>query len=65
MLAWLPSYFKSTFGVTMVSAGMLSAAPWLAAFLMANVAGYVADHLLRAGRSATFVRKGMTATVLV
>jgi MFS transporter, ACS family, solute carrier family 17 (sodium-dependent inorganic phosphate cotransporter), other len=59
LLAWLPTYFKSTFGVTLVNAGMLSAAPWLAAFVMANVAGYLADRMLGAGRSATFVRKLM------
>ncbi len=61
MLAWLPSYFKRTFGVTVVSAGLLSAAPWLLAFLMANLAGLVADHLLRAGRRASVVRKLLTA----
>ncbi|MBL6751699.1 MAG: MFS transporter [Nevskia sp.] len=59
LLAWLPSYFKSSFGVSLVNAGMLSAAPWLAAFLTANAAGHVADHLLKAGRSAGFVRKLM------
>jgi ACS family sodium-dependent inorganic phosphate cotransporter len=59
LLAWLPSYFKSTFGVTLVNAGILSAAPWLVSFGMANVAGYVADRLLRSGRSASFVRKLM------
>ncbi len=59
LLAWLPSYFKSTFGVTLANAGMLSAAPWLVAFVMANVAGHLADRMLRAGRSATFVRKLM------
>jgi MFS transporter, ACS family, solute carrier family 17 (sodium-dependent inorganic phosphate cotransporter), other len=57
LLAWLPSYFKSTFGVTVVNAGMFSAGPWLVVFLMANVSGYFADYLLRVGYSATFVRK--------
>jgi ACS family sodium-dependent inorganic phosphate cotransporter len=57
LLAWLPSYFKSTFGVSLVNAGFLSAAPWLAGFLMSIVAGYVADHLLGNGYSAGFVRK--------
>jgi ACS family sodium-dependent inorganic phosphate cotransporter len=57
LLAWLPSYFKSAFGLTIAGAGMISAAPWLVVFLMANVAGNVADYLMRAGYSATFVRK--------
>lgn len=57
LLSWLPSYFNHTFGVSLVNAGMLAAAPWLAGFVMSNIAGYAADHLLKRGRSATFVRK--------
>ncbi len=64
LLAWLPSYFKRTFGVTLANAGLLSAAPWLAAFVMANVAGHLADRLLEAGRSASFVRKLMQTIAL-
>ena len=64
LLAWLPSYLKSTFGVSLVNAGFLSAAPWLASFVMANTAGHMADRLLHAGRSATFVRKLMQCTGL-
>lgn len=59
LLAWLPSYFKSTFHVSLAYAGLLSAAPSLATFIMANVAGVIADRMLRRGRSATFVRKLM------
>ena len=57
LLAWLPSYFKSTFGVSLTNAGLLSAAPWLVTFATANLAGMLADNMLSAGRSATFVRK--------
>ena len=57
LLSWLPSYFSHTFGVSLVNAGVLSAAPWLAGFVMSNLAGYAADTMLRNGRSATFVRK--------
>ena len=59
MSAWLPSYFARTFGVSVMNAGLLSAAPSLCAFMMANVAGYLADRLLHAGRSTAFVRKLM------
>jgi ACS family sodium-dependent inorganic phosphate cotransporter len=62
--AWLPSYFVRTFGVSVMNAGLLSAAPSLAAFLMANAGGYFADRLLRLGRSTTFVRKLMQAVGL-
>ena len=57
LLAWMPSYFKSTFGVSLTSAGLLSAAPWLVTFVTANISGVAADNLIAAGRSATFVRK--------
>ncbi|MBK6489060.1 MAG: ACS family MFS transporter [Gemmatimonadetes bacterium] len=59
LLAWLPSYFKTTFDVTLANAGLLSAAPWLLSFVMANVAGSLADRMLRRGQSATVVRKTM------
>jgi len=64
LLAWLPSYFKATFHVSIANAGLLSAAPWLTSFLTANIAGHWADHLLRSGRSATFVRKLMQTIAL-
>lgn len=59
LLTWLPSHFKNAFGAAVVNGSMLLAAPWFAHFLMANVAGHLADRLLRAGRSATLVRKLM------
>jgi ACS family sodium-dependent inorganic phosphate cotransporter len=57
LLAWLPSYFKSTFGVSLTNAGLLSAAPWLCTFVTANISGVAADRMLAAGRSAGFTRK--------
>ncbi len=57
MSAWLPSYFARTFGVSVLNAGLLSAAPSIFAFTMSNVGGYVADRMLRAGHSASLVRK--------
>ena len=63
-LAWLPSYFKGTFGLSLANAGLISAAPPLASFVMANVAGHIADGMLRRGRHATFVRKLMQSISL-
>jgi ACS family sodium-dependent inorganic phosphate cotransporter len=64
LLAWLPSYFKTTFGVSLANAGLLSAAPWLVSFIMANVAGAWADRMLASGRSPAFVRKLMQTIAL-
>jgi MFS transporter, ACS family, solute carrier family 17 (sodium-dependent inorganic phosphate cotransporter), other len=59
LLAWLPSYFKATFHVSLASAGFLSAAPSVASFFCTNAAGHLADRLIAAGRNVTFVRKLM------
>jgi MFS transporter, ACS family, solute carrier family 17 (sodium-dependent inorganic phosphate cotransporter), other len=61
LLAWLPTYFKRTFGVSLVDAGLLSAAPWLVGFVMSNIAGAAVDRMLASGRNATFVRKAVMA----
>jgi ACS family sodium-dependent inorganic phosphate cotransporter len=65
LLAWLPSYFKATFNVSLASAGLLSAAPWAVYFVMGNVAGWLADAMIRKGRSVTFVRKTVQIGSLV
>ena len=65
MLAWLPSYFKTTLGVSLADAGLLSAAPWLFYFVMANVGGAWADVMIARGRSVTFVRKFMQISSLL
>src|SRR6185436_14350367 len=65
LLAWMPSYFKTTFGVSVANAGFLSAAPWLASFVMGNVAGHLSDWMINRGRSPTFVRKLIQATSLI
>jgi MFS transporter, ACS family, solute carrier family 17 (sodium-dependent inorganic phosphate cotransporter), other len=64
LLAWLPSYIKATFGVSLATAGVLSAAPSLAMFLAANAAGNIADRMIAAGRHRTLVRKLMQCTGL-
>ena len=61
LLAWLPSYFKTTFGVSLLDAGIYSAAPWMTGFLVCNLTGVITDYLLAKGRSATLVRKIMVA----
>jgi ACS family sodium-dependent inorganic phosphate cotransporter len=65
LLAWLPSYFKTTFNVTLANAGLLSAAPWAAYFVMGNVSGWLADRMIASGKSVTFVRKTVEVISLV
>ena len=59
LLTWLPTYFTQALGVDLSQVGLYTILPWLAMFLMANVAGWVADKLIEAGLSVTFVRKLM------
>ena len=59
ILTWLPTYFKQALGADLSKVGIYTVLPWLAMFLMGNVAGWTADSLLKAGFSLTFVRKLM------
>ncbi len=61
MLAWLPSYFRDVQSLSVTSAGVYSAAPWLTMFVMINISGWIADSLVKHGNSITFVRKLMQA----
>jgi ACS family sodium-dependent inorganic phosphate cotransporter len=65
LLAWLPSYFKTTFNLSLANAGLLSAAPWGVYFVFANAGGWMADAMIAHGRSVTFVRKVMQIGGLV
>jgi ACS family sodium-dependent inorganic phosphate cotransporter len=65
LLAWLPSYFKNAHGLTIASAGLYSAAPWLTMFIMVNAAAWVADAMVRRGVGLTIVRKVMQSVGLL
>lgn len=56
-LAWLPSYFAEALHLTVASAGIYSAAPWVAALVSTNAAAYFSDLAIRRGASPTLVRK--------
>jgi ACS family sodium-dependent inorganic phosphate cotransporter len=56
-LAWLPSYFYDTQGISLVGSGLYSMAPWLSMFFAMNIAGVIADKALQRGMDATRLRK--------
>jgi ACS family sodium-dependent inorganic phosphate cotransporter len=56
-VAWLPSYFKTTFGLTLANAGLYAAAPWATNFITANLVANFTDRQLRRGANPTTVRK--------
>lgn len=65
LLTWLPSYFKTFKDMGIGSSGLYSAAPWLILFIVANFAGVIADRLVKAGKTITWVRKTMQVIGLV
>ncbi len=59
LLSWLPSYFSSQLGVNLGAVWLYVAPPWIANFLGANAAGWLADRLIARGNPVTRVRKLM------
>ncbi|MGH8014225.1 MAG: ACS family MFS transporter [Candidatus Binataceae bacterium] len=57
ILLWLPSYLNHTFHVPMKLLGAFSIIPWIVAFIVGNLSGWIADRLYRRGVSLTTVRK--------
>jgi ACS family sodium-dependent inorganic phosphate cotransporter len=57
LIAWLPSYFRDSLGLSFGSAGVYSAAPWLTAFVTQNLAGVLADRAIARGVPVLTVRR--------
>lgn len=65
LLAWLPSYFRDVLHLSIASAGVFAAGPWLAAAAVTNLAGPMSDRLIAGGVSVTATRKLMQCGGLV
>jgi ACS family sodium-dependent inorganic phosphate cotransporter len=65
LLSWLPSYFRATQDLSLINAGLFSAAPWLSMFATINLGAWLADGRIRRGASVTAVRKLMQAIGLL
>lgn len=57
LLGWLPSYFKDAMGLSFTNAGLYSAAPWLAAFVIGNLWAIFADRAIARGVAVILVRR--------
>ena len=57
LIAWLPSYFRDSMGLSFTSAGLYAAAPWLAAFVVGNAVAVIADKAIAGGVALVLVRK--------
>ncbi len=65
LLSWMPSYFRDVQGLSIANSGLFSAAPWLTMFATGNLAGSVADNMIRRGVSVTTTRKLMQCGALI
>ena len=59
LLAWMPTYITQGLGVDFASVGLFSVVPSLCSFLFLNVAGWLADGLVKRGWDVTTTRKTM------
>ena len=59
LLSWLPTFVNKGLGVDFAAVGVFTMIPHIASFLFLNVAGSVADRLIRRGMDVGRVRKLM------
>jgi MFS transporter, ACS family, solute carrier family 17 (sodium-dependent inorganic phosphate cotransporter), other len=59
LLSWLPTFVNQGLGVDFASVGRMAMIPHIALFVFLNVAGMVADRLIRSGMPVGRVRKLM------
>jgi ACS family sodium-dependent inorganic phosphate cotransporter len=57
VLSWLPKYVNEGLGVAFAAVGIVSMLPHITSFVCLNVAGNIADRMIRRGMDVTFVRK--------
>ena len=57
LLAWLPSYFELSLGLTVEGSSLLTLIPYISMTAMTPFVGPVADALVKRGWSVTRVRK--------
>ncbi len=57
LLSWLPTFVNKGLGVDFANSGLVSMLPHLVSFVFLNVAGNVADRMVRSGMTITRVRK--------
>ena len=59
ILSWLPKYVNEGLGISFAAIGAVSMLPHITSFLCLNIAGNIADRMIRSGMDTTLVRKLM------
>ena len=57
VLSWLPKYVNEGLGVSFAAVGFVSMLPHVTSFFCLNIAGNIADRMIKRGMDVTFVRK--------
>jgi len=57
LLLWLPTYLDKSFAMTLPRVGLYSIVPWVSTFICSNIAGWLADRMMRNGYRTVTVRK--------
>jgi len=58
-LTWIPAYLVMERGFSIIKMGVYASLPWLAAFLVLPIIGWLSDHLLKSGMNVTKARKSV------
>lgn len=61
-LTWVPSYLVMERGFSILKMGIFASLPFLTAFIVQPMAGYLSDWLVKKGASLTVARKGVLVT---
>ncbi|MEC7369555.1 MAG: ACS family MFS transporter [Pseudomonadota bacterium] len=59
VLSWLPKYVNEGLGISFAAVGLVSMLPHISSFVCLNIAGNIADRMIKTGMDVTFVRKLM------
>ncbi len=59
ILSWLPKYVNEGLGVPFAAIGLIAMLPHITSFFCLNIAGNIADRMIKSGIDVTFVRKLM------
>jgi len=59
ILSWLPKYVNEGLGVDFAAVGLIAMLPHITSFFCLNIAGNIADRMIKGGMDVTFVRKLM------
>ena len=65
LLLWVPTYLDKTFHLALPRVGLFSLIPWITTFVSSNLAGWIADRMLRGGFRVVTVRRTLQSVSFI